>query len=68
MSLNLAEVLRAAAWVVAAWFAVSVVAAVVITGLFRAQARRNELLTADGRRRDWASAADAVPGAPLAHH
>ncbi len=41
------------------WAVVSVVAAFAITRLFRARARLNDQLAADGRREDWAKAADA---------
>lgn len=53
--------LRILAWLLAAWAAISVAAAVVVTRLFRARARLNDQLAADGRREDWAAEAGA-PG------
>ncbi len=39
------------------WAVISVAAAFVIVRLFRARARANDRLAADGRREDWAQAA-----------
>jgi len=66
MSLGIVGILRTVAWFAAAWFLASVVATAFITRLFRAQARRNDMLAADGRREDWAHAVE-LPGRRLAH-
>lgn len=54
---DLLSMLRMVAWGLGLWFAVSVVAAVVISSWFRARARANDLLALDARRRDFLEAA-----------
>jgi hypothetical protein len=66
MPVDVGSALRAVAWFLATWLLVSAVAAVVITRLFRAQARRNDRIAADGRRLDWADAVAEEPGEQLA--
>ncbi len=64
MQLDLHSALRILGWALAAWAAISVAAAVVIARLFRARARLNDQLAADGRRAEWAEAAAAQGEAP----
>lgn len=64
MKLDLHSALRALAWLLGAWAVISVAAAVVVTRLFRARARLNDQLAADGRREDWAAEAGTHVEAP----
>ena len=64
MKLDLHSAVRALAWLLAAWAVISVAAAVVVTRLFRARARLNDQLAADGRRDDWAAEAGTHVVAP----
>lgn len=61
MKLDLHSAVRTLAWLLATWAVISVAAAVVVTRLFRARARLNDQLAADGRREDWAATA-GTPG------
>ncbi len=64
MKLDPHSAVRTLAWLLAAWAVISVTAAVVVTRFFRARARLNDQLAADGRREDWAAAAGAPGEAP----
>jgi hypothetical protein len=54
---DLLSTLRMLAWGLGLWFVVSVVSAVVISLLFRARARANDLLALDERRQAFIEAA-----------
>lgn len=54
---DLLSTLRMLAWGLGLWFVVSVVSAVVISLLFRARARANDLLALDERRQAFLEAA-----------